>query len=54
MAAQLGSLLALRDPSETRTLVVGLGLTSGAGSSTNDAQAQAIYFDVVELVQKAL
>ncbi|ERS95596.1 proteasome assembly chaperone 3 [Sporothrix schenckii 1099-18] len=57
VAAQIGSLVALRDPSETRTLVVGLGLAgpSGSrGSATNDAQAQAVYFDVVDLVQKAL
>ncbi|KAL1896563.1 hypothetical protein Sste5346_004597 [Sporothrix stenoceras] len=54
VAAQIGSLLALRDPSETRTLVVGLGLAGSQTGSTTDAQAQAIYFDVVDLVQKAL
>ncbi|CAK7271978.1 hypothetical protein SEPCBS57363_004898 [Sporothrix epigloea] len=57
VAAQIGSLLSLRDSSETRTLVLGLGLTlpsgGGAGSSSV-AQSQAIYFDVVDLVQKAL
>ncbi|CAK7224399.1 hypothetical protein SCUCBS95973_005504 [Sporothrix curviconia] len=54
VAAQIGSLLALRDSSDLRTLVVGLGLTLPSGGSSSDAQAQAIYFDVVELVQKAL
>ncbi|CAK7223695.1 hypothetical protein SEUCBS140593_005322 [Sporothrix eucalyptigena] len=57
VAAQIGSLLALRDSSDPRTLVVGLGLSlpsSGSGSVNNNAQAQAIYFDVVDLVQKVL
>ncbi|CAK7216281.1 hypothetical protein SBRCBS47491_002771 [Sporothrix bragantina] len=56
VAAQIGSLLTLRDSSDPRTLVVGLGLTlpSGSNGSSNDAQAQVIYFDVVDLVQKAL
>ena len=59
VAAQIGSLLSLRDSSDLRTLVVGLGLTlpsssRSSSSSSSDAQAQAIYFDVVDLVQKAL
>ncbi|EPE02284.1 hypothetical protein F503_08596 [Ophiostoma piceae UAMH 11346] len=59
VAAQIGSFLSLRDPGETRTIVVGLGLDPpqrqpGTTSSEGDVQAQTTYFDVVELVQKAL
>ena len=63
VAAQIGSFLSLRDPGETRTIVVGLGLdppqrkpstASSTANSESDVQAQATYFDVVELVQKAL
>jgi proteasome assembly chaperone 3 len=51
VAAQIGSLLALRNADDPRTLVVGLGLEPQ--QSVGEA-AQAAYFDVVELVQKAL
>ncbi len=72
MAAQIGSLLSLRDAGDTRTLVLALGLdprqsVGGSGSSGGrtdeqngevqaqaQAQAQAAYFDVVDLVQRAL
>ncbi|CAK7265251.1 hypothetical protein SEPCBS119000_001408 [Sporothrix epigloea] len=58
VAAQIGSLLALRDSSESRTLIMGLGLTQqpsgGSAAGSKVAQAQSIYFDIVDLVQKAL
>ncbi|EFX04521.1 hypothetical protein CMQ_1449 [Grosmannia clavigera kw1407] len=58
VAAQVGSLLALRDATDSRTVVVGLGLEPdqdvGQGGGGDSSQAQAIYFDIVELVQKVL
>lgn len=46
-AAQLASHLALRDPDEKRTLVVGLGLR-------DVDTAREAFFDVLELVQQVI
>lgn len=46
-AAQLASHLALRNPSENRTLVLGLGLK-------NVDTAREAFFDILELVQKVI
>lgn len=47
-AAQIASHLALRNPDDRRTLVVGLGITKF------DDQSREAFFDVLELVTQAL
>lgn len=47
-AAQIASHLALRNPEDRRTLVLGLGL------SKFDSESRDAFFDVLELVLKAL
>lgn len=47
-AAQIASHLALRNPDDRRTLVLGLGLTKF------DDQSREAFFDVLELVTQAL
>lgn len=47
-AAQIASHLTLRNPDDRRTLVLGLGL------QTFDAGSREAFFDVLELVIKAL
>ena len=46
-AAQIGSLLSLRDPEDKRTLVLGLGLAK------HDTEREG-FFDMIELAQKIL
>lgn len=46
-AAQIGSLITLRNPDDRRTLVLGLGLVKVD-------TAREAFFDTVELVQKVL
>lgn len=47
-AAQIASHLALKNPDDRRTLVVGLGITKF------DDQSREAFFDVLELVTQAL
>lgn len=47
-AAQIASHLALRDPADRRTLLLGLGLRKF------DTESREGFFDVIELVLKAL
>jgi len=47
-AAQIASHIALKNPDDRRTLVVGLGLRSF------DASSREMFFDVLELVQQVL
>lgn len=47
-AAQIASHLALRNPEDRRTLVLGLGLRNF------DAESREAFFDVLELVIRAL
>jgi proteasome assembly chaperone 3 len=46
-ASQIASRIATRDPEETRTVVVGLGLQKSE-------QEREAFFDLIELVQKVL
>lgn len=53
-AAHIASHLALEDPSDTRTLVLGLGLRDVMDGEEEEDRRREKFFDVLELVQKVL
>ena len=60
-AVQIATAISMRDPSEARTVLVGLGLRKGAnkGGGAKDVEAEAEvgrdeFFEILELVGKVL